>query len=129
MKKSEITKKYSTLHWTFASLSIALTFVPVLVYVGMAFFNHQVTEVKKLTMGVMVVIAAILVVLNVLLKYSLRSPIWLCLIGIYICLEKIETLLIIMAVCCVLDEFICTPLSKKYKNLCTINKEIDKRGV
>ena len=74
------------------------------------------------------VIAAILVVLNVLMKLSLRCIPWILLIGIYICLKEITVLLIVMALTTVLDELVLEPLAKSFKNKLTINKEIDKRG-
>ena len=62
------------------------------------------------------------------MKLHLRSAIWLLVLGVYICLQNIQTLLIMVAVCTILDEIVFTPLHKKYKNLYIINKEIDKRG-
>ena len=77
MKKSQITKNYRSMHWVFWSFSMMATFMPVVIYVFLAFFNDDVAETKKFTMGVMLTVALILVIANILLKYSLRSPIWL----------------------------------------------------
>lgn len=123
---SNITKSYRKKHWTCTILSWVLTFVPLLVFVIWGFIEG--TPHRKLALGGLMVIAAILVVLNVLMKLSLRCIPWILLIGIYICLKEITVLLIVMALTTVLDELVLEPLAKSFKNKLTINKEIDKRG-
>ena len=123
---SNITKSYRKKYWTCTILSWVLTFVPLLVFVIWGFIEG--TPHRKLALGGLMVIAAILVVLNVLMKLSLRCIPWILLIGIYICLKEITILLIVMAITTVLDELILEPLAKSFKNKLTINKEIDKRG-
>ena len=123
---SNITKSYRKKYWTCTILSWVLTFVPLLVFVIWGFVEG--TPHRKLALGGLMVIAAILVVLNVLMKLSLRCIPWILLIGIYICLKEITVLLIVMAITTVLDELILEPLAKSFKNKLTINKEIDKRG-
>jgi len=123
---SNITKSYRKKYWTCTILSWVLTFVPLLVFVIWGFIEG--TPHRKLALGGLMVIAAILVVLNVLMKLSLRCIPWILLIGIYICLKEITVLLIVMALTTVLDELVLEPLAKSFKNKLTINKEIDKRG-
>lgn len=123
---SNITKSYRKKYWTCTILSWVLTFVPLLVFVIWGFIEG--TPHRKLALGGLMVIAAILVVLNVLMKLSLRCIPWILLIGIYICLKEITVLLIVMAITTVLDELVLEPLAKSFKNKLTINKEIDKRG-
>lgn len=123
---SNITKSYRKKYWTCTILSWVLTFVPLLVFVIWGFIEG--TPHRKLALGGLMVIAAILVVLNVLMKLSLRCIPWIILIGIYICLKEITVLLIVMALTTVLDELVLEPLAKSFKNKLTINKEIDKRG-
>lgn len=123
---SNITKTYRKKYWTCTILSWVLTFVPLLVFVIWGFIEG--TPHRKLALGGLMVIAAILVVLNVLMKLSLRCIPWILLIGIYICLKEITVLLIVMALTTVLDELVLEPLAKSFKNKLTINKEIDKRG-
>lgn len=123
---SNVTKSYRKKYWTCTILSWVITFVPLLVFVIWGFIEG--TPHRKLALGGLMVIAAILVVLNVLMKLSLRCIPWILLIGIYICLKEITVLLIVMALTTVLDELVLEPLAKSFKTKLTINKEIDKRG-
>ena len=122
---SNITKKYTNLYWLFRSISFLVLIVPLIVYGVKGFIEGDVTE--KFTLGMTISIAAILVALNILFKYHIRSTIWIIVLGIYFCIDNIMPLLLSIAIGTILDEFIFTPLYKSYKNKATINKEIDKR--
>lgn len=126
MAKSDITKKYQRLAILFQALSILVLVAPLAYYTIYGFINGEVTE--KLTLGVTFVVACILLVINVLFKYHIRSTIWILVLGIYFCIDSIMPLLLMVAIGTILDEFVLTPLYKSYKSKCTINKEIDKRG-
>ena len=126
MELNERTKKAKNKYIFFKTLSICLTFLPLVVYVIIAFVNGA--PMEKFTMGCMVTLALIFVALNVIMKYNIRSTIWVLILGIYLCLDNITPLLIIMAVSTILDEFIVSKLAVKYKNQFVINKEIDRRG-
>jgi hypothetical protein len=123
---SEVTRKYQRLHLLFFSLSMLILTAPVVVYVVIAFVQGEVHE--KLTLGTTVVIAVILTVINMLCKFHIRSTLWIVVLGIYFCLDNILPLLLMVAIGTILDEFVLTPLCKKYKAKANINKEIDKRG-
>lgn len=123
---SNVTKAYKKKYLTCAILSWVFTFLPLLIFVIWGFIEG--TPRRKLALGGLMVIAAVLVILNVLMKLSLRCIPWVLLIGIYICLQEVTVLLIIMAATTMLDELVLEPLAKMYKNKLTINKEIDKRG-
>lgn len=124
--KSDITKKYQRLSILFHALSILILVIPLAYYTIYGFISGEVTE--KLTLGVTFVIACILLVINILFKYHIRSTIWILVLGIYICIDSIMPLLLMVAIGTILDEFVLTPLYKSYHNKCTINKEIDKRN-
>ena len=126
MELNARTKKAKNRYILFKSLSICLTFLPLIVYVIMAFVKGA--PLEKFTMGCLVTIAVVFVTLNVIMKYNIRSTVWVLILGIYLCLDNITPLLIIMAVSTILDEFVISKLANKYKNQFTINKEIDKRG-
>lgn len=126
MELNERTKKAKNRYILFKTLSACLTFLPLLVYVVMAFVSGE--PLEKFTMGCMVTIALVFVMLNVIMKYNIRSTVWVLILGIYLCLDNITPLLIIMAVSTILDEFVISKLASKYKNQFIINKEIDKRG-
>ena len=123
---SDITKSYRKKYWACTILSWVVTFVPLMVFVIWGFVEG--TPHRKLALGGLMVLAAVLVVINILMKLSLRCVPWILLIGIYICLKEVTLLLIIMAVTTTLDELVLEPLAKSFKNKLTINKEIDKRG-
>lgn len=126
MELNETTKKAKRKYIFFKVLSTCLTFLPLAVYVVIAFASGE--PLEKFTMGCMVAIALTFVLLNFIMKYNIRSTVWVLILGIYLCLDEITPLLIIMAVSTILDEFVVSKLASKYKNKFTINKEIDKRG-
>ena len=125
MEKSEITKKAQNKARLYRILSIVITVLPLLIYTIIGFVNGEVTQ--KLALGCSIVISGMLVIVNVIFKKHIRSTIWIMLLGIYMCLNKITTLLLILAITTILDEFVLTPLANKYSNEFKINKEIDKR--
>lgn len=120
-----MTKRYKNLKNLFLSLSLIATFVPVGFYTIKAFIEGA--PVEKFSMGIFFIVAVIFTAINILFRKHFRSVIWLIMLGIYICLDNIMTLLIMVAICTILDEFIFTPLYRKFKGLYIINKEIDKR--
>ena len=121
-----MTNKYKNIYRTFKLLSWAVTILPLVVYFVIAFSKAEI--VHKLAIGSMLTIVLILTVINIVGKLQLRSPLFLLLIGIYVGLGQILTPLVITSCGVVLDEFIFTPLYKKYKQLYVINREIDKRN-
>lgn len=123
---SKVTEKYRRGYWITKTLSWVITFVPVIVYAIMGFV--QGTPHRKLALGGLMVLAAILVVINILMKLSLRCVPWILLLGIYIALKEVTVLLVIMALTTMADELVLTPMSKRYREKLVINKEIDKRG-
>ena len=122
---SDITLNYKKKKNLYFWLSIALNILPIVVYFIVGMVNGDVRQ--KLTLGLTFFIAVCLVVINILFKYSIRSTIWIILIGIYVALDNITTLLIIIALCTIVDEFIVTPLHNKYKEKYKINREMDER--
>ena len=121
-----MTNKYKNIYRTFKLLSWAVTILPLVVYFVIAFSKAEI--VHKLAIGSMLTIVLILTVINIVGKLQLRSPLFLLLIGIYVGLGQILTPLVITSCGVVLDEFIFTPLYKKYRQLYVINREIDKRN-
>ena len=122
---SQTTQTLRKRMYIFHFLSWLLTFAPILIWLGVAMYKS--TEVTKTALAITVTIAGLLSLANLLMKYNIRSTVWILLIGIYIALRNITPLLIIIAVCTLLYEFIVHPLYKHYKERYHINKEIDKR--
>lgn len=123
--KSDITKKYTILYRLFFSLSIMALIVPILVYSIIGFVDGTVKE--KLTLGITLVVAIMLTIINLIFKFHIRSVIWIIVLGIYFCIDNIMPLLLTVAISTILDEFILTPLYKNYRAKAKINREIDKR--
>ena len=79
----------------------------------------------KVTMSICCVFALLLTVINIISKYSVRSTMWIILIGIYTVLDDVMPYLIAIAICTVIDEFLVSPIYRSLKNKYIINKEID----
>lgn len=124
---SMTTRKYKRLSTITFLLSLVCSLCPISIYVLKAFIDSDVKEVNKYTLGIMCSVAIIVTLINIVAKLHLRCIPWILLLGIYVCLKDITTLLIIMAVTTIIDELILVPLHKSFKNKYTINKEIDKR--
>lgn len=123
---TEVTKKYKRRAKWLKFISVSLLIIPLLIYAIIGFINGNIGE--KVTLGMTLIVCLIFVFINAVFKYHIRSTIWIMLLGIQICLKNITPLLVIIALCTMLDEFIITPLAKKYKQKYIINNEIDKRG-
>ena len=124
-KPSEITKRYSHYALLFHLLSVLVLLLPLAYYAVLGFIHGE--TVEKFTLGCTFAIACCLVAANVIFKYHIRSTVWVLVLGIYFCLDNIQTLLIMVAVGTILDEFVLTPLYKSYSKKAGINREIDKR--
>lgn len=123
-----MTKKYKKRAKILSILSFIVLFVPLIVYVVMAFASGDITVSKKVVLGFSLIFALVLTIINALTKFRIRSTIWIVLLGIYYCLNNILPLLLMIAVGTITDEFILSPLQKKNKRLYEINNEIDKRN-
>ena len=124
---STMTNKYKKLSILTFLLSTICSLCPILIYIIKAFVDSDVKEVNKYTLGIMCSVALVITLINIVAKLHLRCIPWILLLGIYLCLKDITSLLIIMAITTIIDELILTPLHKSFKNKYTINKEIDKR--
>lgn len=124
---TKTTKRYKNLTILTFWLSVLLTICPILIYVARAFLSSEVQSVNKYTLGIMCSVALIVTIINIVAKLRLRCIPWILLLGIYICLKEITSLLVIMAITTIIDEMIVTPLHKSLKNRYIINKEMDKR--
>lgn len=122
---SETTAKYKKRYWIFTALSWALTLGPLAGYTVYGFCAGGTLQKAALISSVFA--ALVLTALSVVFKKHVRSTIFILLLGVYIALNKITVLLVILSICTILDEFLVTPLQKKYHSKYTINKEIDSR--
>lgn len=120
------TRNFRRTYIIFGIISLLLNICPLAVYtIKAACESNLVREKVTLTMTVFIVL--ILTIVSLINKVTLRSRLWIVLLGIYVCLDNILTPLILIACCQVLDELIIRPLVKSSKNKLVINKQIDKR--
>lgn len=123
---TDVTKKNKKLWLVFFITSFLLNVGPLAFYSGKALLTEGLTHQKvALTMTVLVVI--ILSLISFINKTTMRSKVWILLIGLYFVLDHFVEPLLLIAVTQVLDEWFISPLKHKYKNKYVINKEIDKR--
>lgn len=120
-----MTQKYKALKNLFLFCSISCMVGPLLYYGIKAMIEGEPAE--KFTLSLLALTAITICIINIACKIHLRSAIWFMILGIYICLDNIVSILIVIAICTILDEIVFTPLYKKYKELYVINREIDKR--
>lgn len=120
-----MTKKYKRKKIFYGALSLLANVAPALVYVCIGF--SIASEGQRVVLSALAISALIITGLNLIAKVHLRSPIWILILAIHTCIDNIQTLLIIMAICTIVDEFVFTPLYNKYKEKYIINKEIDER--
>lgn len=127
--ESKVTKSMKRKYYFYQVLSILVTVAPLLVYIVIGFANGDIHKGQKVFLGFTCIMAAILVTINTLMKYHLRSPLFILLLGVYYALTNILPLIVIIAVGTIIDEFLFAPKAKKYKLKMQMNKEIDNRGI
>lgn len=126
---SNYTKRARAKLWILRLLDWALLFAPLLVYICIALGNGGVTTPAKVGVVGTVAVAAIITIFNILAKKSLRSPIWIILIGLFVAMKEwLMPLIVITAIATVLDEFVFEPLITKTQTELISNKAIDKRS-
>ena len=111
-----------------AVFSLACAIGPITVFTVYAISNGEIGSKQKLTLGLCLLVCLLLVIINTIKKYNLRSPVYIMILGIHTCIQNLTLLFIIMAVTTALDEFVFTPLKREFRMKYTINKEIDARG-
>lgn len=124
---TQATMKCRKRYRLFSLLSWLCTFLPILIYSVTSITIQTVNPSSKLVMGVCLFGALIAVAINLLFKYRIRCIIWILLLGITLCLDNIQSLLVIMTITTVLDQFVFEPLTHRYKEKYHINKEMDLR--
>lgn len=120
------TKKFTLTYWIFEALSILASLLPLSIYTIKGFAEND-GSAQQVGLVCSISVAIILFLVNVILKYNLKSPLWIMTLGLYFCLDNILPLIIILAITTILDEFVFTPCKKIFKERMIINKEIDKR--
>lgn len=125
--ESKRTKQLKTgLFWVNA-ITFLVTIFPLIFAFVWGLADGDIHKGEKVFLGITFLSAAILYIINLTTKHSLRSPIFIMLLGLYFALDKINAILIIISIGTCLDEFILTPLKTRLKTQVIANKEIDLR--
>lgn len=124
---SDVTKRYNKLRYIFFWLGILLTFLPLLIFGFIGCMNGTIDITNKLRLGVCFAFALLLTVMGIKSKYNCRSITYILVFGCYFVVKDVKWVVLVAGICCILDEFICRPLHRYYREKAVINKEIDKR--
>lgn len=119
----EKTKKLKATRNALGLISFLLCYMPLLVALGIGF--SYTSDAGRVSLTISCAVALLLTIINTLMKYSIRSTMWVLLLGIYLALDNVMPYLIAIAICTIVDEFIISPMYRNTKNKYTINKEID----
>lgn len=127
MRKTRTTKRDRLLWFIFSFLSIIAFIGPACFFIAEAFITTAIVS-EKIVLMTSVIVVLIMTLIVFVNKVAMRSRIWILLIAMYICLDNFIFPLFLIGGCQIVDEIILTPLKKHFKNLYTINKEIDRRN-
>lgn len=128
MSKSDFTKGILVKLWICRAVDFAILFLPIIIYALIGFSYENVSNTAKIIMVGTIVVSLILVIFNLVAQKRLRCPLWIILIGLFICIkEMLLPLIIILAVGSILDDLVLTPLIQYYRTKYIASKTIDER--
>lgn len=122
-----MTKKYRSRRWIFTILSFICVWGPAVFYIIQAFATGQAHTKSGFTLGATCIVAILLCVVSAVFKHHWRTPAVIILISLYTFANNFGAILLSVGIGVILDEIIFTPLANHYRNLYTINREIDRR--
>lgn len=120
-KTKELKRKYKTAQIA----SILLLFLPVGIFIGIAFFKG--TTSQKLSLGMGVTLSLIFTAANVIFKLSPRSGVWILIMALCVAVQKVQNVIYVTGSCVILEECVTSRLEKYYREKYKINREIDDR--
>lgn len=107
--------KYKKRRNLFFILSFLATFGPFMYYGIKAMIEGE--PVEKFALSMFSIVAVIIAVVAAMLKVHLRSVIWILLLGVYFCLDNLIGVILVVAICTILDELVFSPVYKRYSKL------------
>lgn len=116
--------KYKKKRNLFFILSFLATFGPFIYYGIKAMIEGE--PVEKCALTIFTIVALIIAGAAAALKIHLRSVIWILLLGVYFCLDNLIGVILVVAICTILDELVFTPLYKRYSKLYSEANTADK---
>lgn len=121
-----MTKRYRIIAFLLLITTILLNVGPLAVYSIIGLIEANLV-VEKVALSCTIFVVLILSAVAWVNKTTMRSRVWVIILGLYFCLDYFIVPLLIIAITQVLDEWIVSPARKHYKNKYIINKEFDKR--
>lgn len=121
-----MTKKYHIWSIIFGVMSVLANIAPLATYTIMGFVQADLV-VEKVGLASTIFIVLIMSLISWINKTTMRSRVWVIVLGLYFCLHNFITPLIIIACCQIADEWLISPLHKFCHDRYVINKQIDKR--
>lgn len=128
VRESEYTEKLKSKLFWLKFITFILLATP-LFYFFVSCLASGAESWKKVTLVMTALISLMMIGLNIILKFHLRSPLFFMLIGIHVIMDNVMVLLVLLAITSLLDEVFLTPWIKKVKTQLIANKEMDKRGL
>ena len=122
---SDRSKALKKKYLLFKICSLLLLFVPLVVFVVVAFIRGTTTQ--KMSLGIGVTLCLIFTIANAMFKWAPRSAIWILMIALTIAMEKIQSVIYVVGICAIIEECVTSRLESYYLQKYKINKEIDAR--
>lgn len=122
---SNLTRKYKRKARFYQIASLLLLFVPVGIFIVIAFVNGTTTQ--KMSLGMGVTLSLIFTMANVIFKLAPRSGVWILIIALCVAVQKIQNVIYVTGTCVILEEVVTSRLEKYYREKYKINREIDAR--
>ena len=122
---SDRSKQLKKRYYTFKICSLLLLFLPLVIFIVVAFIRGTATQ--KASLGIGVTLCAVFTIANAMFKWAPRSAIWVLMIALTIAMEKIQSVIYIVGICAIIEECVTSKLEKYYHDKYKINVEIDAR--
>lgn len=122
---SNKTREYKRKYRFYQIASLLLLFLPVGIFIVIAFAKGTTTQ--KMSLGLGVMLSLIFTLANVIFKLAPRSGVWILIIALCVAVQKIQNVIYVTGTCVILEEVVTSRLEKYYRDKYKINREIDDR--
>lgn len=122
---SNLTRTYKRKARFYQIVSLLLLFLPVGIFIVVAFAKGTTTQ--KMSLGLGVTLSLIFTMANVIFKLAPRSGVWILIIALCVAVQKIQNVIYVTGTCVILEEVVTSKLEKYYRDKYKINREIDDR--
>ena len=126
---SKASKRSLAKLWCCRILNFLLMYLPVFACVVIGYADPYLETGAAICLTGSLVIAAVLGLVNIILKYKLRCVIWIIILGLYIALDNILPIVLVLAFTTIIDDLVLSPLTDRYKTEYIANRAMDRRGV